>query len=208
MSILDIEAFQQTPLRHNPCEFLVVPNFIKFDRLEAINRDYPTITEPGNFELDQITYGPAFAELVAELQGPDLKAKFAEKFGIDLSENPLQLTVRKFSEAADGNVHNDSRTKIITVLIYFNERWEHEGGRLRLMKTPHSLDDYVVEVPPLAGMMLAFRRSETSFHGFKAFAGERRSLQMYWVKPKRQHRTNKYIGVKTWVKRLLKIRRR
>jgi SM-20-related protein len=36
-------------------------------------------------------------------------------------------------------------------------------------------------VTPLAGTMLAFRRSERSFHGHRAHVGERRSLQLNWV---------------------------
>lgn len=208
MQILDLDAFEQAPLQHDPCDLIVVPAFVKPEALVAVNRDYPDIAVPGNFEPETVRYGPAFAELLAELRSPELKQRFAAKFGLDIDPLPLQLTVRKFSEANDGNVHNDSKTKIITVLIYFNETWPHAGGRLRLMKTPKSLDQYAVEVPPVGGTMLAFRRSETSFHGFVPVEGERRSLQMYWVKPKREGRNDKRIGLKTRIKRLLKVRKR
>lgn len=208
MQTLDLEAFERAPLRHDPCDYLVVPNFVKPDVLPLVNRDYPTINKPGNFETAELAFGPAFDRLLAELHSPELKQAFATKFGLDLSPYPLQLTVRKFSEAADGNVHNDSKTKIITALIYFNEQWPHAGGRLRLMKSPRSLDDFAVEVEPTGGTLLAFRRSETSYHGFKPVEGERRSLQMYWVKPKRQKRNEKKIGLKTMIKRVLKVRSR
>jgi hypothetical protein len=39
----------------------------------------------------------------------------------------------------------------------------------------------VAEVPPLAGTLLAFRRSERSWHGHYPFEGERRAIQMNWV---------------------------
>jgi SM-20-related protein len=62
-----------------------------------------------------------------------------------------------------------------------NPVWDSAAGRLRLLRGPSDLDDYVVEVAPLAGTMLAFRRSERSFHGHRAHVGERRSLQLNWV---------------------------
>jgi SM-20-related protein len=208
MPMLDLDAFDRTPLKHDPCDFLVVPRFVKPEALAAINRDYQAIAEPGNFEPEQFTYGPAFTELLAALRDPELKRRFGAKFGLDLSEFPLQLTVRKFSEATDGNVHNDSKSKIVTVLIYFNEVWPHAGGRLRLMRSPKSLDDYQAEVEPSGGTMLAFHRSETSYHGFYPVEAERRSLQMYWVKPKREQRTGKVIGLKRLFKRWRKERAR
>ncbi|MCU0837497.1 MAG: 2OG-Fe(II) oxygenase [Rhodospirillales bacterium] len=208
MQMIDFEAFERTPLARDPCDFLVVPHFIKSDALAAINRDYPEITEPGNFEPEVFPHGPAFKQLLSELRSQETRQRFAGKFGLDISELPLQLTVRKYSEATDGNVHNDSKTKIITVLIYFNETWPHAGGRLRLMRSPKSLDDYQAEVEPSGGTMLAFRRSETSFHGFYPVEAERRSLQMYWVKPKREQRHLKVPGFKTLFKRWRKERAR
>jgi len=37
-------------------------------------------------------------------------------------------------------------------------------------------------VPPVEGTLLAFRRCETSFHGHKPFTGERRVVQLNWVR--------------------------
>ncbi len=191
MSMLDLSAFDRAPLQHDPCDFLVVPGFLKAEALEQVNRDYPDIDAPGNFEPDKLTFGPAFETLLEELNSSTLKEKFEEKFGIDLSENPLQVTVRKYAEMTDGNIHNDSRGKIVTVLVYFNETWDQEGGKLRLLRSPKNIDDYAAEVVPEAGNLVAFRRSERSYHGFKRVEGERRSLQMYWVKPKRAARDEK-----------------
>ncbi len=47
------------------------------------------------------------------------------------------------------------------------------------------IEDYDVEVTPEGGSMLAFLRSDHSFHGHKRYVGERRILQMNWVKPSR-----------------------
>ena len=98
--------------------------------------------------------------------------------------------------------------KIITVLIYFNETWPHQGGRLRLVRSPDNIDDYAAEVAPEAGTLLAFRRNEKSYHGFLPCEAERRSLQMYWVSPKRAERGDKTLTLKRRVKRWLKVRPR
>jgi len=208
MSMFDFDAFERTPLQRDPCDFIVVPGFVKADALELINRDYPTIAEPGNFPPEGLTYGPGFQSMLDELHLPSTKEHFAKKFDMDLSECPLQLTVRKYSQASDGNVHNDSRSKRLTVLIYFNKEWHAPGGQLRMVRNPSDVNDYIVEVPPVNGTLLSFRRNEHSYHGFPAYVGERRAIQFYWVKPKRAERGEKRIGLRRWLKRLRKIRPR
>ena len=66
-------------------------------------------------------------------------------------------------------------------MLYLNPVWERAEGRLRLLRGPDNLDDYALEVTPLAGRMLAFRRSGRSFHGHRPHVGERRMLQLNWV---------------------------
>lgn len=207
MSILDLQSFARTPLQHDPCDFIVVPEFVRRDVLDEINRDYPGIDEPGNFPPNDLQYGPSFGTLLGELASDETRQAFAGKFGIDLDHLLLQTTVRRYSEASDGAIHNDSRTKIVTALIYFNETWPHAGGRLRLLRSPKNIDQYAAEVAPVRGTLLAFRRSEHSYHGFVPCEAERRSLQMYWVKPKRESRDERGSGsLRKRLKRLLKRR--
>ena len=206
MAMLDLEALERAPLQSDPCDFVVVPEFLRPEALEAVNRDYPDIRQPGNFEPEKLAYGPAFEALLRELHDPSLRQCMTRKFGVDLDPFPLQMTIRRFSEASDGNIHNDSSGKIVTALIYFNPTWELEGGRLRLLRSPRDMESHLAEVVPERGTLIAFRRSETSFHGFKPCEAERRSLQMYWVKPKRQARGEKRVTLKRRVKRWLKGR--
>jgi hypothetical protein len=105
----------------------------------------------------------------------------AEKFGIELAGLPTLFTVRGRCRERDGKIHTDTESKVITVLIYLNLDWSAAGGRLRVLNGPDDLDDMAAEVPPLAGTLLAFRRSERSWHGHAPFAGERRAIQMNWV---------------------------
>ncbi len=49
------------------------------------------------------------------------------------------------------------------------------------MRSADDLDDMILEIPPTAGTLLAFKRSDNSWHGHKPFAGERRVIQFNWV---------------------------
>ncbi len=102
---------------------------------------------------------------------------FEEKFGIDLTGRPTVITVRGRCDLSDGKIHTDSKSKIITVLIYMNETWAQPGGRLRLLRSATDLNNIIVEVPPVAGTLLAFKRSHNSWHGHESFSGERRVIQ-------------------------------
>lgn len=188
MTTLDLAKFDAADLRKEPCDFIYVPGFVSKEALDGLNADFPAITSPGNFPLESLSYGPKFKAFVDELTGPEVRRHFAAKFGMDLDSYPTQITVRKFMSALDGNIHNDSRSKKITVLIYFNDEWTQAGGQLRITKAIDKMDDYYIEIPPVRGNMFAFRRNERSFHGFPPAKGERRTLQMYWVEPKRLNR--------------------
>jgi hypothetical protein len=208
MQFLDLDALDAAPLLTDPCQFFIVPHFLRPEALEAVNADYPEILEPGNFHLSKLRYGTAFETMLSELHSEELKARFGKKYGIDLSPFALDMTVRKFSEASDGNVHNDSKSKIVTSLIYFNPKWTHPGGRLRMIRNPDDINDYAGEVVPEAGTLVSFRRSETSYHGFEPMEGERRSLQMYWVEPKRLEKRKKILTPRRLFKRWRKKRKR
>ena len=76
------------------------------------------------FPVDQVTFGPAFQTLLDELESDEFRDAFEEKFALDLSGRPTVTTVRGRCDASDGQIHTDSNSKIITVLIYMNETWE------------------------------------------------------------------------------------
>lgn len=82
--------------------------------------------------------------------------------------------------ARDGQIHTDSRSKIITVLIYLNRKWESEGGCLRLLRSP-SMEDCIAEVSPAAGTLIAFLNTENAWHGHPSYEGPRRVIQLNWV---------------------------
>jgi len=181
VQILDLDRLRATPLERDPFDFVVVEEFVPAAALPAILADFPPVRGAGSFPIERLEYGAAFAGLVAALTGPLLARAVAEKFAVELEGRPTMLTVRGFGDPRDGRIHTDSASKIITLLLYMNAVWEPSGGRLRLLRRPDDLDDYACEVAPLAGTMLAFRRSAQSFHGHRPHIGERRSLQLNWV---------------------------
>ena len=181
LSMLDLERFRETPLTREPFEFLIVPEFVKADARSAIHDDYPEVDRPGSFPLAEVSYGTVFARLIEEMRGNEFRKAFEEKFDIDLTNRPDMITVRGHCSEKDGKIRTDSETKIITILIYMNARWESAGGQLRLLRSGDDLDNMIIEVPPTEGTMLAFRRSNNSWHGHKPFSGPRRVIQFNWV---------------------------
>jgi SM-20-related protein len=181
LSMLDLERFRNTPLTREPFEFLIVPEFIKAEARSAIEKDYPAVARPGSFPLREVSYGTAFAKLIEEMRSEEFRSAFEQKFNVDLTDRPDMITVRGRCSEKDGKIHTDSETKIITILIYLNPVWESSGGQLRLLRSGNDLEDVILEVPPTEGTLLAFRRSNNSWHGHKPFSGPRRVIQFNWV---------------------------
>lgn len=181
-ALLDYDRLRAASLVADPYDHLCVPNFVRAEALAVIHRDYPQVDKPGSVPVGVFPHGPAFDRLLAELRGPVFRRAIEDKFGIDLGRYPTMVTVRGMCRLTDGKIHPDSASKIITVLLYMNPPWEASGGRLRLLRSADSLEDYVAEVPPDEGTLLVFRRSDTSWHGHEPFEGQRRAVQLNWVK--------------------------
>lgn len=181
LSFLDLESLKSTPLVKEPFEYLIVPGFVRPQARAVINEDYPKISETGSFPTSQLSYGDQFREFVDQMGSDEFRRAFEEKFDLDLSGRPHTITVRGRCSPKDGQIHTDSKSKIITILIYMNSEWEAPGGRLRLLRSGDDLEDMILEVPPAAGTLLAFKRADNSWHGHKPFSGERRVIQFNWV---------------------------
>ena len=178
---VNLDQFRAEPLHRDPFPHLIMTDFIRAEVLDAVLKDFPAIDKPGSFPLYGLDYGGEFAHLIEELQSDAVRAAFAEKFGLDLSDRPPMITLRGMCRAKDGQIHTDSRSKIITVLIYLNRDWESQEGRLRLLRSPDNLEDSVAEVSPEAGTLLAFLNTQNAWHGHTSFSGKRRSIQLNWV---------------------------
>ena len=178
---IDIEAFEAAPLAREPFAYAMVPRFVRPEAMVGINADYPLVSHPGSFPLPTLKYGPAFARFMQAIQGPEFTRAVERKLDVDLTGRPTMVTARGVSAARDGQIHTDSRTKLITVLIYMNNVWESSTGRLRLLRGPDNLNDVIAEVPPDEGTLLIFENKPNAWHGFHAFEGPRRVIQLNWV---------------------------
>src|SRR5471032_2419906 len=131
-NLLVLAAFAATPLVRAPFPYLIVPGFLGRAALDSIAADFPRINRPGSFPTGTLQFGPRFAAFLAALEGTAMRDAMAAKFAIDLTHRPTMVTVRGRAQRKDGRIHADSKTKLITVLIYMNATWEAPGGRLRL----------------------------------------------------------------------------
>jgi len=179
---LNLQKFRDTELKTDPYKYLVVTDFVEQDALNAARDSYPEVPGPGSHPPAGLKIGGAFQALVDELRGDAFEKAVEEKFDIDLTDRPTMYTVRGMCRARDGKIHTDSKTKIITVLLYMNDdSWSSEGGRLRILRNGTDLEDYVDEVEPKAGTLVVFQRSDNSWHGHHPYEGKRRAIQLNWV---------------------------
>jgi SM-20-related protein len=180
--ILDLEGLTRLASRSAPYEHVVMPNFIKLEHQAQVLADFPVIADAGLYTPDELNISGKFALTMNELMGKEFELAMSKAFNLDLSKYPKVYTVRGHTRAKDGNIHTDSTTKVVTVLVYFNANpWPQETGRLRILRSGSDLSDYSEEVPPSGGMLLAFKRSDKSWHGHPPFEGERRAIQLNWV---------------------------
>jgi SM-20-related protein len=207
MSYISYEKIERTPLEKEPFEYIIVPSCIATDDVQKVSEDFPAVVGPGSHPPSELKIKGHFASLLQELDSPAFRKAVEQKFGIDLADRPTMCTVRGYVQKKDGAIHTDSKTKIITVLLYLNESWDDGGGRLRLLRSGTDLESYVAEVPPTNGTLLMFRRSDNSWHGHKPYEGPRRAIQFNWVtsdevvkKEQARHRLSTRVK---WFKRLL-----
>ncbi|MFZ2158344.1 MAG: 2OG-Fe(II) oxygenase [Bradyrhizobium sp.] len=181
MTYLDIEKLERAGAQRAPFEYVTVPAFVSGSSLAAVNRDFPKLEKAGNFPLEELDYGPGFAAFIEEIRGPEFRKAVEKKFNMRLEGLEARITVRGFADQSDGEIHTDIRSKVVTGLIYLNESWESDGGRLRLLRNARDIEDYIAEVPPVGGTLLMFKRSDNSWHGHKPFSGVRRTIQVNWI---------------------------
>jgi SM-20-related protein len=181
MTHLNLDLLKSTPVQTAPYDYAIVPQFLSPASVASVNATYPAISAGGSYPVESLATGMAIKEVIDELDGPAFERLIEEKFNVDLKGRPKMYSLRGYTRAKDGQIHTDSKDKIITVLLYLNENWQQPGGRLRILKNAHNVDDFVAEVPPDNGTLLVFKRSDTSWHGHHPFDGPRRSLQMNWM---------------------------
>jgi hypothetical protein len=185
MDSLDWTAIGAARRVGQPFDHILVPQALTAACVAAIPGAYPQIDRPGSFSLSDAPPGAALSALIDELYSDRFRTEMGRIFDVDLDGRPTLVTLRGQCGPRDGRVHTDSASKILTLLLYLNDGWSAPDGRLRLLGPERDLETPAVEIPPDIGTMLVFRRSERSWHGHNAFVGQRRVLQLNYLRSNR-----------------------
>jgi len=203
MSILNLDAIRASETHHRPYSYMMGKGAVNASAIPAIRESFPDIKQTGFHPLEQMKVEGAFADLIAEIATPEFTAAVSDTLGVDLRPYPQLITIRKVSAAHEGRIHCDSESKIATILIYMNEGWLSPDGRFRVLNTDRDFTDYVAEVSPEMGSIIAFKREEHSWHGHTPFVGERRVVQIAWVRSQADiERKKKRHGMSSFFKTL------
>ena len=180
--MLKLDTLRATPIERDPFDYVIVRNFVEREKLAEVLADYPQVPGPGSHPPAGLKISGHFKKLMDELLDGPFRKIVEEKFDLDLSGRPTMYTVRGFCRARDGKIHTDSKTKLITVLLYMNDdAWESSTGRLRILRNGDDLENFAAEVEPSGGTLLIFKRADNSWHGHHPFEGKRRAVQLNWV---------------------------
>ena len=185
-NVINWPSLAKAKVNNTPFAHFMSFDFVLAEHLPQIEHDYPKITSPGSFPLSSLDFGDGFTALVEEMCGEHFAHVMGGKFGMTLAEREVMLTVRGQCRPSDGKIHTDSSGKLLTILLYLSDAPEgSDGGRLRLLNSPDNIEDYFAEITPQKGLLLAFACAPNAWHGHKPFAGERRVVQLNWVRDKR-----------------------
>ena len=182
MSVLDIDVVRNAELKLDPFEYFIGSNFVRPEAANDLRKSFPDFKTPGFHPVPDELMKGAFGEALRELKSPEMSQALSDKFGIDFHPVPRFITVRKISAAHEGRIHCDSESKVMSLLVYLNDGWSSPDGRLRVLRSQKSFDDYTAEVDPRFGEVFAFMRRDHSWHGHTPFVGERRVIQVAWLR--------------------------
>ena len=180
--MLNFELIKQAEINSEYYPFFTIQDvFLNQEDHKKIAKDFPTINKGGSFPSNSLSFGESIQSLIDCLEGDQMRSILENKFQVDLKGKPVVSTFRGYSRIKDGKIHSDSKTKIITVLLYLNENWDESNGLLRMLKDKNDIDNYITEIPASMGSMVAFKVTNNCWHGFIPFEGKRCSIQLNYL---------------------------
>lgn len=183
MELINLEAIRKADVHHEPYDFLLGSDMLPAGKIDELSQNFPDLGKPGYLTVDDVKMSSRFRQFIDELEGPELTEELSKRFGLDLHPYPRITTIMKKSHPKHGAIHTDGDSKVMTMLVYMNEDWATgDGGRLRVLHNGTDFEPYALEVPPVMGTVFAFLRADNSWHGHKPFGGERRVVQVAWLK--------------------------
>jgi hypothetical protein len=194
-------------VQQDPFSFLIASNMLRPEALPQLQRDFPHYPEAGFFPYKTEDCGPSVNRLVEQITGPEFAEALGQRLGVPgLSKLPALVTLCSRLNRRHGTIHTDSRSKVLTALVYLNTDWPHGSpGCLRFLKRVDDIESLVVpELLPVYGNFAAFKRAENSFHGHLPHEGERMVIQIAWLTSHEELLRKQKRGRAThWLKKLL-----
>lgn len=208
-----------TLVKSEPFSFLVASDMLPHDVMPALQDDFPKLKGAGYLPHETEQCGNTVNALIQRLQEPEFANAIGDKLGIaNLAQYPTYVSISRRLKKRHGNIHTDGKSKIATALLYLNDDWtDTSSGCLRFLHRIDDFEDMVVpEVRPVFGTLVAFKRSDNSFHGHLPFEGERRVIQVAWLvsaadkarKTKRGRLAHKLKQLQNWLSDKLTGRRK
>ncbi|MBS0577051.1 MAG: 2OG-Fe(II) oxygenase [Proteobacteria bacterium] len=207
--LLDAASLGDAAVRvqRQPFAFLTASGLLPLAAREALQHEFPRYRQAGFFPHDAADCGPTLNRLIADATAPAFADALGERLGIpQLSARPPLVTLCAQLHRRHGTIHTDSRSKVVTALVYLESHWPHgSAGCLRLLTRGDDIAALAApELAPVYGNFAAFARADHSFHGHLPFAGERRVIQIAWLTSHDELRRKQRRGVTShWFKRLL-----
>ncbi len=205
-TVLNLAAVQAAPLKTDPFPFFSVERSINDAMLERVLADFPDISDGGSFNVEDVVVNEDFGAFLDALDSADFRQIICDKFAVDVMNLPMLMTLRGYSRAKDGRIHTDSKTKLVTILIYLNPEWTTATGRLRMLRNDRDMEDYVTEIAPGPGTMVAFKVTDNCWHGYPPFEGTRRSIQINFLTSEAAGNKHRFFHklsakLKAWLRR-------
>ncbi len=180
-NVLKLDALAASTLKTDPYPYFTVERAIDAGHINDIITGFPAINDGGSYNIDDVEMSPAFRGLIDSIDTPAFRRIICDKFDVAVMDLPMMITLRGYSRKKDGRIHTDSKTKVATILIYLNEDWQAETGKLRVLRSADNMDDFVEEISPGPGSLMAFKVTDNCWHGYPSFEGKRQSIQINFL---------------------------
>ena len=197
----------RTTIRGQPFPFLTTEGQLPPEAAAELDRDFPRYDSAGFFPYTPEDCGPSINALVEAMTSPDYARAIGDRLGVEAMDRyPVLVTICHSLNKRHGTIHTDSRSKVASALLYLSPDWPHgSAGSLRFLNRIDSIDDLAApEVLPVYGALVAFKRTDTSYHGHLPFEGERRVIQFAWLTSEEEKLRKTQRGkFSRWLKKLL-----
>ena len=192
-SVLKLDALKNAVVSNTPYPYFIVENSIVESEVQAVVADFPKLTQGGSYNLEDVEIKPNFDRLLKSVDTPEFRQILTDKFGVNVMEHPMMITLRGFSRQKDGRIHSDSKSKLLTILIYLNESWDAETGRLRILNNKDDINNYVAEINAGPGSLVAFKVTDNGWHGYIPYEGQRQSIQINFLTSEKANAKHKFF---------------